>query len=70
MAKFKVSLHTITKEIEKVVRELRAIGKKAGPKGKREIKLDIRGLQRVRSSVKKICRVGAHGRLYDPPVKK
>jgi hypothetical protein len=64
MAILRVSLHSITKDIEKAVQQLRAIRKKVSPQDRKQIDLDIRGLQAAEKSVKHICFQGGHGRVF------
>jgi hypothetical protein len=64
MAKMKVSLHRITREIDSALRQMRAIRKKLSAKDKRKIALDIRELQRALKKVRKVCLPFLHGRIY------
>jgi hypothetical protein len=70
MAILKLSLHSVTKEIEKAVRQLRAIRKKVGPQEKKQIDLDIRSLQATEKKVMHICFQGGHGRMFHSVKKK
>ena len=64
MAKKKVNLHKITKEIDSALRQMRAISKKLSAKDKRKIAMDIRDLRHALKKVKKVCLPFFHGRLY------
>jgi hypothetical protein len=70
MAEMKVTMHSVTREIEKVQKKLKSIRSRVSKTDQKKIDLQLRKLETCGNNVKNFCRPPAQGFIQMFPVVK
>ena len=70
MAEMKVTMHSVTREIEKVQKKLKSIRSRVSKTDQKKIDLQLRKLEICGNNVKNFCRPPAQGFIQMFPVVK
>ena len=70
MAKIKVTMHSVAREIQRMEKKLKGIRSRVSAADQKKIELQIRSLKKCNSEIKNFCRPPAQGFIQMFPVAK